>query len=422
MKILQYLALILTLTPVVTFAQNTPSMVSIGERISIQSKVLDEERSIQVYLPPSYYYGDQSNFPVVYLMDGDYNFHYDTGLIELLSSVSEEIPEMIVIGISDKGAEKYRNYCKPTNGTEKSGDADRFMSFIEKELKPFVKQNYKTSDYDILIGHSLGGLFATHYFMSNPSAFDAYIAIDPSLWWNDYKAVEDADSVFNGVKELKTQYFISLADTKGMGVMPFVGVLDKYFPNQKQWHFMHFPDESHNSVGLPTIKVALKKLFAGWAMNRDKFMALNGAEDLIDYFVELKTTYHTSFALPVGLLGNVVYYYRDKPTELDKLEAGIKEHFPASLNEFYVQKALLYFEKAEYDRAAEVYKVNVNLHPGSFKSYDGLAQVYKAKGDIKKAKEMSRKTIDMAKKAKVRQWQLNELEAHAESIAAGVSK
>lgn len=411
MKILQFLALFLTFIPLVN-AQKSGSSVTIGERISIQSDILKEERNIQVYLPPSYYYGEKANFPVVYLMDGDYNFHYDTGLIELLSSVSEEIPEMIVIGISDEGAEKYRNYCKPTNESPKSGDADKFMSFIEQELKPFVKQHYKASEYDILIGHSIGGLFTTNYFIKNQQAFDAYIAIDPALWWNDYRIVEEADSLLSSQEELKAEYFISLANMKGMGTMPFVGILDKYFPYQDHWHFRHFQDENHNSVGLPTIKYALRTLFAEWEVDRDKFMTFDGPKGLINHYTTLKTAFQTSFVLPTGLLGNAVYYYREKPDELDKLEAGIKEHFPASLDEFYIQKALLYFEKGEYDKAAEIYKMNMALHPKSFKSYDGLAQVYMANEDFKKAREMSQKTINMAREVKVRQWQLNELEAH----------
>lgn len=50
MKVLQCLALILPFTPVV-FAQNASSTVSIGERISIQSKVLDEEQYTSVPAP-----------------------------------------------------------------------------------------------------------------------------------------------------------------------------------------------------------------------------------------------------------------------------------------------------------------------------------------------------------------------------------
>ena len=172
-----YLLLLCFLFANISYGQVVKNALINGERTAINSTYLKEERTFQVYLPPNYFFDQKGNFPVVYLMDGDYNFHYDTGLFELLSSVAGKIPEMIIVGISDKGSAKYRANCTPSHLSKKKGNASNFMSFIEKELKPYIQKNYRTSNYDILIGHSIGGLFVTNYFLGKPKAFDSSILL-----------------------------------------------------------------------------------------------------------------------------------------------------------------------------------------------------------------------------------------------------
>ncbi|MEM1319638.1 MAG: alpha/beta hydrolase-fold protein [Bacteroidota bacterium] len=377
------------------------------ERHSFLSTYLQEERSFQVYLPPSYFYNDKSNFPVIYLIDGDYNFYYDTGLIEFMSSVSCKIPEMIVVGISDRGNEGYRRDCTPTAS---EGNADNFMDFIEKELKAQIKQRYRTSDYDLLIGHSLGGFFATHFLLQRPKAFDTYIAIDPSYWWGDYEISSRADSLFAEKEDLDAQLFISLASTKMMGVRQFVGVLDKHFPNSTKWDFQHYPEENHGSVGIVTVKHALRSLFKGWDLSREEFLALKGAKAVVEHYKQLSDKFSTSFPLPAYAMGNMVYYYhREDKAELEIFEKGVEEYFPSSLDEFRIQVARNYLSKEEHDQAEAIYKLQIQNDLLSFRSYEGLAKIYQQKGELAKAQSMSAKAVEAAKKAKVRQWQLNEI-------------
>lgn len=408
--------LLLIIIAGLSYGQENRGAVDIGERKTIASKVLQEGRAFQIYLPASYFYSEKGSYPVIYVMDGDYNFHYETGLIELLSTISERIPEVIVVGISDNGSEKYRNNCKPTNATEKSGNATNFMAFIETELKPYINQNYRTSEYDILIGHSLGGLFVTNYLIENQQAFDTYIAIEPALWWNDYEIVQRADSVFQNQKKLESTYFLSLGNMKGMGVRPFVGVLDTYFPDQHNWTFSHYENENHNSVGLVTIKNALEVLFRDWEMTREKFQGFEDARQLLSHFVDLNKKFKSSFTLPKGLIGNVVYFYRDNEAELNTLEEGIKKDFPSSVDEFYVQKALVFFERNELEKAKNIYESTIKSKPGSFQSYDGLSKVYYAQGKYVEAEKMSEHALEIAREMNARQWLLNELESNREKI------
>ena len=49
--------------------------IVIGEKVNIQSKVLDEERTMFVYLPKGYDLST-SDYPVMYLLDGGWHFHH----------------------------------------------------------------------------------------------------------------------------------------------------------------------------------------------------------------------------------------------------------------------------------------------------------------------------------------------------------
>lgn len=51
--------------------------------------------------------------------------------------------------------------------------------------RPATTTAIRTRPYRILVGHSRGGLFAVDTFVEQPELFNAYVAISPSLWWEN---------------------------------------------------------------------------------------------------------------------------------------------------------------------------------------------------------------------------------------------
>lgn len=91
-----------------------PRPIEIGRRHKIQSKILGGEREYLVYLPSSYAdrpYLPQS-YPVLYLFDGDVQFHSVTGIVSFMAESGWQIPKMIVVGIPHKNRTKE---LTPTN-------------------------------------------------------------------------------------------------------------------------------------------------------------------------------------------------------------------------------------------------------------------------------------------------------------------
>ncbi len=182
---------------------------SIGEIIELHSEILNEDRIINIYLPTSYSLNSIKTYPVIYLLDGsaDEDFIHVSGIVQFGSfSWINMIPESIVVGISN--VDRKRDFTFPTNNIKDkeeyptTGNSDKFIRFMEDELQPLIKKNYKIDTISTLIGQSLGGLLATEILFKNPDLFDNYIIVSPSLWWDDESLLSYMPLYYNSKKSI----------------------------------------------------------------------------------------------------------------------------------------------------------------------------------------------------------------------------
>jgi predicted alpha/beta superfamily hydrolase len=166
--------------------------LAIGETIEIHSEILNENRTLNIYLPYGYSKDSIKTYPVIYLLDGsiDEDILHIAGLVQFGSfSWINMLPETIVVGIAN--IDRRRDFTFPTkNVNDKSdfptsGESEKFINFIANELQPFIDKEYKTDATKTLIGQSLGGLLTTEILFKQPELFDNYIIVSPSLWWDD---------------------------------------------------------------------------------------------------------------------------------------------------------------------------------------------------------------------------------------------
>ncbi|MBL4664122.1 MAG: alpha/beta hydrolase [Flavobacteriaceae bacterium] len=165
---------------------------TIGETVTIFSKILNEERVLNIYLPNAYDASKDKRYPVIYLLDGstDEDFIHIAGLVQFGSfSWINMIPETIVIGIAN--VDRKRDFTYPSNNERDkkefptTGGSEKFIDFIQNELFQFIEIEYQVSKEKTIIGQSLGGLLATEILLNKPELFDNYIIVSPSLWWDD---------------------------------------------------------------------------------------------------------------------------------------------------------------------------------------------------------------------------------------------
>ena len=179
----------------------------VGFEMKFQSATLNEERILNIYLPEGYSENDTVNYPVIYLLDGSINedFIHIMGIVQFQSySWINTIPPSIVVGISN--VDRKRDFTFPTSIEQDkqdfptTGGSDKFISFLEQEVKPIIQSNFRTTKDATLIGQSLGGLLASEILSKKPELFSHYLIVSPSLWWNAESLLKETFQINSSTK------------------------------------------------------------------------------------------------------------------------------------------------------------------------------------------------------------------------------
>ncbi len=243
------------------------SVLEIGDKIEIKSIILDENRVLNIYLPNGYSKDSIKKYPVIYLLDGsiDEDFMHVSGLVQFGSfSWINMIPETIVVGISN--VDRKRDFTFPTTVRKDkkdfptTGESEKFILFLEKELQPFIDANYNTNNIKTIIGQSLGGLLATEILFKKPYLFDNYIIVSPSLWW-------DGESLLKlEPKEYSTKKSIYISVGKEGAVMERTAkeLYEKLIKEKKKnaaLFFKFFKNQNHGDALHLSVYDAFEELF-----------------------------------------------------------------------------------------------------------------------------------------------------------------
>lgn len=392
--------------------------VKIGFRQSLESEVLEQTRDFQVYLPASYGSRTDFNYPVLYVLDGDFSFHGVTGLVEQLATVSHLTPEMIVVGISDKGTAAYRHNMKPKLPRSKGGQADKFLRFISEELKPSIETQYRTADYSILFGHSIGGLFVLNSLFEQPDSFNTYIAASPMMWWKEHKLEDKAKQAIEDSKLPERKLYLSLADEKRMGVYGLLELLDRGRPEGINWQFKAYPNENHNSVGLISLRHALRDLFKGWYLSFDQLQQYEEFSVARNHYQSILDRFGLQQQLPDFVFKALMYKYQKQG--LDQQSAALylqtRQFLPRSTVTMNLHLASLELRQKRYEKAKELLD-DIALE------YQELAKVHEAYGDFwlaqkkqQRAAEEYQQALDLAEAQSMRQWYRNILQGKLSSV------
>lgn len=270
-----------------------------GKLDSLNSTVLKEKRLIQVFIPPAYKPGSADKYDVLYVLDGG---NWNTGLILKVRRFLEDehyMPPTIIVSIMGIDRNKDLTPTRIDNWST-SGGAANFLSFIKDELIPYVNKTYPSNGDNTLWGHSLGGLFVINALLNAPHAFKSYIAVDPSLWWDNCLVPKMAAGKLPALAGSNTTLFISSREGKegeGMKVDSMNKVLTAAAPPGLIWKSIAYPDETHSSLRLKSIYDGLKFTY-GWHNGEIEFHPMNGTIRKNDtlkiwYFGDTTKTHYT---------------------------------------------------------------------------------------------------------------------------------
>jgi enterochelin esterase-like enzyme len=160
--------------------------------------VLRNERDLIVYLPPGYNAQRSRKFPVLYLHDGQNLFEGSTAFIpgmdwhvgQTADQLIHEgaVEPLIIVGIYNVGKSRIQEYTPTKAPRLGGGRADRYAKFLEQEVMPFIRQEYRTVSQGSstgIGGSSLGGLVSLYIGLKLPHLFGRIAALSPSVWWNE---------------------------------------------------------------------------------------------------------------------------------------------------------------------------------------------------------------------------------------------
>ncbi len=248
-------------------ADGTTAPLVIGETFTVDSAALKERRRINVYLPPGYAENPGARLPVLYLPDGGLaeDFLHVAGLVQV-SVANGTMRPFLLVGIEN--TERRRDLTGPTDSAEdrkiapRVGGSGAFRKFLRDELMPRVNRRYRTTGETAVVGESLAGLFVVETFLRDPDLFDTYIAIDPSLWWDDQRLVRGAGKDLGARPKLrKALYLACSAEERVPGVNErFADALRKSAPAGLRWHYAKLPEERHATIYHPAALRAFREV------------------------------------------------------------------------------------------------------------------------------------------------------------------
>ncbi len=262
-----------TVLPSSAIAQGSADLVSdaapvvIGETFTIESQVLGETRTINVYLPAPYNADSAARLPVLYMPDGGIgeDFLHVAGLVQV-SVGNGTMRPFILVGIENTA--RRRDLTGPTTVASDSqiapvvGGSAAFRKFIRTELMPTIDSRYRTTDETAIVGESLAGLFIVETLFLEPDLFDTYIAFDPSLWWNGGALVSHARERMDGIAG-RTLYLAASRDDVDSLTQRLASLVEAGAPESVRWQYRPMPEERHATIYHPAALGAFRWAFAG---------------------------------------------------------------------------------------------------------------------------------------------------------------
>lgn len=378
-------------------AQDHTFLQKIGVKDSIYSNVLNDYREIHIQLPNSYSPDNNRKYPTIYILDGRV-------LLPAVNTVHEfyyggYLPEMVLIAISNN-KNRTRDltpsvittkYGMPFN--EENGQSDNFLKFIKEELIPHIESNYQVTSYRTLIGHSYAGLFTINTLIHHPKLFSNYLAIDPTLYWDDQKLLKQTEDALKHMNFYNKSLFVSLGGQLHMqnseitidnvmedtsdytlfarSIIQLSNLVKNNNDSGLEFDWKFYPKDLHGTVPLPSILDGLKSLFQWYEMEHmDKF---NSPETSKDTLLEIVN-------------------YR-----ANKLQSRFGYAIPPYPEDLFNGLGYMYMQMEKKDKSKLFFELGIKYYPKSDNMYDSMAEFYEAENDFKSALEFTKKAYSINK-------------------------
>ncbi|MGE7091474.1 alpha/beta hydrolase [Lysinibacillus sp. NPDC048646] len=232
----------------------------------ISSKFTDYTYTVNVFVPQGPV--PDEGFPIYYVLDGSSYFQLVKEAVRLQSrnAAKTGVIPAIVVGIGhgeDMHERRFYDftaheaaYVYPARfkgkGYDKHGGAQDFTRFLEEELKPSIQAEFQVDgQQQTLFGHSLAGYYVLWQLFYEHSSFQRYIAISPSIWWNNHELLANAALFMKEQAVVNEKLFIGVGELETFMVDDAQQIFSD-LKNRLDIDFYEALDENHASI-VPTV-------------------------------------------------------------------------------------------------------------------------------------------------------------------------
>ena len=198
---------------------NFYSQTTVSKQVStfiIDAPQLKTTKKIWIYLPENYSHSNKK-FPVIYMHDAQNLFDSKTsfaGEWQIDETLDKIKGQVIIVGIEHGGDNRMAELTPFKNEKYGGGNADNYLEFIVKTLKPLIDQKYKTkknAKNTAIFGSSLGGLLSFYAGIKYSKIFGKVGCFSPSFWFNR-KEIFD---LLEKTKNFKSKIYFLCGDNEG---------------------------------------------------------------------------------------------------------------------------------------------------------------------------------------------------------------
>lgn len=242
-------------------------------------------RSYQLIITLPVGYNSEKTYKVLYYLDAFWLSDIVKGSYRI-NSLTSDMDEMILVGISSVGGEYEWNLQRSLDFTPSAydidkmkismdaggielnetttGDCKEFMAFLEKDVLKKIEEEYHIDqNARSILGHSFGGLFGFYAFVNRNELFQNYILISPSIWWNKSELLMDLDTT----KPLKdSRIFIAMGGVEFPMLKNPIRSFEEYMATTEKDHIQvsvtEYDNLNHHSVVPIGIYHAFEQLFS----------------------------------------------------------------------------------------------------------------------------------------------------------------
>ncbi len=384
------------------------------EQHSLDSRILGQNVALDVYLPETYNEAsDRHTYPLIILLENEF-FYQITGVVKHLSSVSS-MPEAIVVSFPNDFEKFYapKVYTNDSDFWPKSwkqmpfdGAPDTFAKFLREELFTYLKTNYRTADYKMIVGTSPTSTFPLHAFSKIPDLFQAHVAIAAGdiLGMGYLPGETFIDVITKSIKSnpnRRAHLYVTSADEDtnhdseiGKNLIALEKQLSTFTSKNLKLKAEVFTNESHYGVVLPAFIAAMETFFPKKKWNLD----------FGDFEKQSGNTLDNIDAYYAGLSKEYGY---DVLPKADRWNSG--SSLRASANRLLRQK--------RFEESIAVYKRLVEYCPKSAEALSSLASALEANKNYAEALTAQKKAFLLAK-----QYDTNHLKYYKENMEKIASK